>query len=512
VPSKIDSEKLTRKIKQMKLLHEIGLKIVSVFELNKLLSSAVNLTREILGYDDCALFLIEGEKLILKAVAGFPQEVLGKEILIGKGVVGKCAKEKKIINIGDISKCPFYIPSGLKNVKSEIALPIVFGEKLLGVLTIESTQKNAFSKEDEETLGILCSQIGVAIQNIEITQSKIKEMEVLHQIGLKIISTVKLDELLFSAVNLIKENLGYDFSSIFLPVGKKLIMKAHSKMEEVRLGFEIKFGKGLIGKSAEKKEVINIGDISKCDFYIPSELKGVKSALAIPILHNSHLLGILAIESCEKDAFKEDDIKLLKILCSQIGVALRNAEMHSELQKLAITDSLTGLYNYRYFRTRLEQEITRSKRYGRGLSLILIDIDDFKLINDNFGHLKGDEVLIAIARLILDNIRRVDSVSIMKEVELDIAVRYGGEEFMIILPETFLDGAIAAAERLKKLIKKEVNEKVPLIYNNRKLIITASLGVASLKTEDTSNDLIKRVDQAMYEAKKKGKDQVCWVE
>ncbi|MCP2617918.1 sensor domain-containing diguanylate cyclase [Candidatus Aminicenantes bacterium AC-335-A11] len=510
--SEANSQELKKKIQQMKLLHQIGLKIVSVFDLNELLSSVVNLTREILGYDDCAIFLVQNRKLVLKALAGFPNKVLGKEIPFGKGVVGRCAEKREIINIGDVSKCSFYIPSGLENIKSEIALPIVFSNKLLGVLTIESSKKNAFTKDDEETLDILCSQIGVAIQNINVTQSKIKEMEFLHQIGLKIVSKVELDELLSCVVNLIKDKLGYSFTGIFLPVGKKLVLKAHSMGEEAHLGFEIKFGEGVVGKSAESKEVINVGDISKCDFYIPSELKDAKSALAIPILHENRLFGVLAVESSEKNAFKKDDIKLLKILCSQIGIALRNVEMHEELQKLAITDSLTGLYNYRFFRNRLEQEITRAKRYGRPLSLIFIDIDDFKFINDNFGHLKGDEVLIAIARLILDNIRKVDSVSIMKEVEIDIAVRYGGEEFMVILPETPLQGAISAGERLRKLIKKEVNEKIPLIYNGRRFMITSSVGVASLKEDDTSNDLIKRVDQAMYDAKKKGKDQVCWIE
>ncbi len=506
------SDKSTKKMRRLELLHSIGLKIASVFELDGLLSFTVDFTRETLGYDDCAIFLIKGEKLILKAASGFPEKTLGKKIPIGKGIVGRCAQKKKIVNIEDVSECKFYIPSGLKNIKSEIAVPIFFGEKLLGVLAIESTKKNAFSKEDEETLSVLCSQIGVAIRNIELTESRIKEMELLHQIGLKIVSKMDLDELLNTVVNLIKDSLGYDFSGIFLPVGKKLVLKAHSRCKETRLGLEIKFGEGLVGRSAQSKEVINIGDVSKCDFYIPSGLKEVKSALALPIKYDKRLLGVLATESCEMEAFKDEDVKLLKILCSQIGVALRNAEMHTELQKMAITDSLTGLYNYRYFRNRLEHEITRSRRYGRELSLILIDIDNFKMINDTFGHLKGDEILIAIARLILDNIRKVDSISIMKEVELDIAVRYGGEEFMLILPETPLQGAISAAERLRKLIKEEINKKIPLVYNEKKYTVTGSLGVVSLKSGEISNDLIKRVDQAMYEAKRKGKDRVCWVD
>ncbi|MFX1539079.1 MAG: diguanylate cyclase, partial [Promethearchaeota archaeon] len=502
---------LSERIKQVELLNKIGMKIVSVSDLDNLLETVAAYAKKFLGYDNCAIFLIEGTDLILKSTYYFPKQYRGMKIPVGKGVVGKCIQKKELINISDISKCKFYIPSGLKRIQSEIALPIIYGKQPLGALTIESTKKEAFTKEDERMLGILSSQLGVAINKVRLTQSRFKEMELLRQAGLKIVSNIDLDKLLSIIVNLVRESLGYDNCAIFLPQGKKLILKAQSHFPKKVLGLEIKFGEGIVGRSAKRKKVINIGDVPKCDFYIPSGLKGIQSALALPILYENRLIGILATESRKKEAYRNEDVNVLTILSSQIGVALRNAEMLGELKKMSITDSLTGLYNYRYFRMRLEQETLRARRYNRNLSLILIDLDNFKMINDTFGHLKGDEILIAIAQLLLKNIRKLDSSSIMKEVEIDIPVRYGGEELMIIQPETPLQGAITAAKRLRTLIKKEINRKIRLIKENGKqLKVSGSIGVASLKTREKSDDLIKRVDQAMYEAKKRGKDQICW--
>ncbi|MFQ6082007.1 MAG: diguanylate cyclase [Candidatus Aminicenantia bacterium] len=501
------------KIEKMELLQRIGLEIVSIFDLAHLLTQVVNQTSDTLGYDRCAIFLLEGEYLVLKAVSRFPKKRLGMKIPIGEGVVGRCAKKKEMVNIGDISRCKFYVPSGLEGVQSEIAVPIVYGNRLLGVLTTESTKKNAYGEEDIRLLSILSSQVGVALRNRELTELRIREMELLHQVGLKIVSVFDLDELLLTIVNLTKESLGYDNCAIFLLKGKKLILRALTHFPKRVLGMEIRVGEGVVGRCAKKKEVVNIGDISKCEYYIPSGLRGVKSALAVPIIYGDRLLGVLTTESTTRNAYDEESIRLLRVLCSQVGVALRNVEMHNELERLAVTDSLTGLYNYRYFRTRLDQEISRAKRYSRDLSLILIDLDNFKMVNDLFGHLKGDEVLILVSRLILDNTRKVDNTSIMKEVEIDIAARYGGEEFMLILPETPLKGVISAAERLRKLIEKEVNQKIVMKdKQGQRLKVTGSLGVACLKKDEGSEELIRKVDQAMYEAKERGKNQVRWIE
>ena len=510
MPDRTKLRKRSDRMKQMELLHKIGLEIVSVFDLDLLTSTVAREVKKTLGYDNCAIFLIDGAELILESACFFPKKIHGKRIAIGDGIVGRCARERASINIADVSRCAFYIPSGLKNIRSEIATPIIFGDKLLGVMTIESTRKNAFSEEDERVLSILSSLLGVTIRNAQLTRSKEKEMRLLHTAGLKIVSKIELQKLLSTILNLIRKSLGYDNCAIFLPFEDTVIVKAQSHFPKNILGLEIKIGEGIVGRCAQKKKMLNIGNVPDCGFYIPSGLAGIQSALAIPILFENRLLGILATESYKKHAYGDEDVRLLSILSSQIGVALRNAEMHAELQKKVITDSLTGLFNHRFFIDRLEQEAVRARRYGRPLSLILLDLDNFKLVNDLFGHLKGDEVLIATARLIMRHVRKSDKSAIMKDVEIDIPVRYGGEEFMIILPETPLPGALIAAERMRKLIREEINREIPLLMQNgEKLLVTGSFGVASLKGDEKSQELIRRVDQAMYEAKRRGKDQVC---
>jgi len=200
---------------------------------------------------------------------------------------------------------------------------------------------------------------------------------------------------------------------------------------------------------------------------------------------------------------------LLQRLCFQIGVALSNAETFARLQKLAVTDGLTGLYNCRYFLARLEEEVIRVRRYKRELSIIILDLDDFKKVNDVYGHLMGDEILKAVSSLIAENTRRSDSASIMKGADVDTAARYGGEEFMLILPETPLDGALVLAERLRKVIETEVNKLLPSLEEDQEqLRVTGSFGIASLGGNETVKDLIQRADEAMYRAKAAGKNRI----
>ncbi len=168
-------------------------------------------------------------------------------------------------------------------------------------------------------------------------------------------------------------------------------------------------------------------------------------------------------------------------------------ESEIRYKKLSITDDLTQLYNSRFFYSKLNGEIARSLRYLHPLSLLLIDIDDFKKLNDRYGHLKGDDVLSAAGKILRDCIRETDS-----------AYRYGGEEFTVILPETEFKDAMIIAER----IKKKVATQVFYMSKNNALHITVSIGVCQLNSEEEMNDFIKRADIAMYRAKQAGKNRV----
>ncbi|MCL6557817.1 MAG: GGDEF domain-containing protein [Firmicutes bacterium] len=196
------------------------------------------------------------------------------------------------------------------------------------------------------------------------------------------------------------------------------------------------------------------------------------------------LLGIVAPVSLDDNGSKN-----LQIYANFAAVALANAKLIRRLEREAETDFLTGFFNKRALRNLLIVELERITRYGTPLSVIFLDIDDFKTYNDTFGHVAGDVVLQKTAEIIRNSIRLVD-----------IAGRYGGEEFVIILPGTKEEGAVAVAERIRKSI-----EAFP--FPRRQ--VTASLGIASAKNNDSVDSLLERADQACYQAKRQGKNRFC---
>ena len=190
--------------------------------------------------------------------------------------------------------------------------------------------------------------------------------------------------------------------------------------------------------------------------------------------------------------FTDETRKLAEWLASQAAIALENARLHEIVQRQAITDELTGLVNRRRFLAALEAEIVRATRLGGALSVVLADLDDFKRVNDRFGHPAGDVVLLAFAELIRAHVR-----------EVDVAGRLGGEEFSILLPETDLLGAAAGAERLRYALAER-----PLELEGRTLEVTASFGVAQLAPGQSADELLQAADTALYRAKEQGKNRV----
>jgi diguanylate cyclase (GGDEF)-like protein len=171
------------------------------------------------------------------------------------------------------------------------------------------------------------------------------------------------------------------------------------------------------------------------------------------------------------------------------------AKSQAALEYISIRDGLTGLYNYREFHRRLTEEAERSWRYGRPFSLLMLDIDNFKLVNDTYGHLTGDETLRALAALIAQAVRPTDQVA-----------RYGGEEFVIVLPETPRSGALATAERIRHII---ATHPIPVTLGQR-VSLTVSIGVSTYPDDAESEEkLVGAADRALYAAKHAGRNQVC---
>ncbi|MFN3740753.1 MAG: diguanylate cyclase [Thermodesulfovibrionales bacterium] len=228
---------------------------------------------------------------------------------------------------------------------------------------------------------------------------------------------------------------------------------------------------------------------------------GIKSIIVMPIIYREEAIEALFLRASRKaKTFTIAEINFLQTVADSTANALYHAFLFDEirqenlrLERLSITDYLTGLYNNRYFFHRLEEEFEKAKRYNFPLSCIMIDIDYFKSINDEFGHRKGDEVLRELGRIFKKHTRKGD-----------IVARYGGDEFIMLLPHTDKAGALKEAERLRQLIGDLRFKGI-----NRRL--TASFGISTWPCEliKNSDDLITCADNALYSAKREGRNKVC---
>lgn len=217
---------------------------------------------------------------------------------------------------------------------------------------------------------------------------------------------------------------------------------------------------------------------------------------AVPLYSQERVIGVLVLYDKEDDEnFSEADLGTLTSLGDQAGVAIENVLLHREAQKLAIMDGLTGIWNHRYFQMKFGEEIDRAERFGRPFTLILCDIDNFKVFNDTYGHQLGDSVLIELARRVKSVIR-----------DIDWFARYGGEEFVLILPETDQAGGMRTAERIRQTIAAEAFTGDTI---NASVDVTVSIGVACFPEHGKERaSLLRAADLAMYEAKRQGKNRV----
>ena len=219
------------------------------------------------------------------------------------------------------------------------------------------------------------------------------------------------------------------------------------------------------------------------------EVRAIRSAVVAPLLLEQEVLGALSLEASAKSAFTVDDLRVLVSFAATATAAIRNAQLHAEMQKLAITDALTGLYNRRGFFELGRHEIERTRRFGHPLSIIFIDVDNFKHINDTFGHHIGDRVLKAVADCLNTNTR-----------DVDILGRYGGDEFAILLPETDLPVAVNVAERLRLQVSG-----ASVTVDGSPVDVSVSIGVSKVMEDINGLEaLLKRADAAMYAAKQAG--------
>jgi diguanylate cyclase (GGDEF)-like protein len=221
----------------------------------------------------------------------------------------------------------------------------------------------------------------------------------------------------------------------------------------------------------------------------------LKSHLTLPLTVEGEILGCISINSDQSNAFDAQDLQFLSVIGYQMAATLKHFQRFSSIKNIAIYDTLTGLHNRRYFEERLGIEAQKSFYSGTPLSLVMVDIDHFKKVNDTFGHTEGDQVLCKTSSLLKNSVRKKDTVA-----------RYGGEEFILILPEAGLEASFVIAERIRRLVENTLFE-----LGRAQINITISMGISNFPSHraKSKEELVKMADQALYDAKRGGRNKVC---
>jgi len=329
-----------------------------------------------------------------------------------------------------------------------------------------------------------------------ILRGKYDYQEILRESAKAVITILDFNELLNYIINAIRRILGVEKVCLLLK-GEDGFYHIHSGWginEEIKSNYQME--NGVINWVKQTRQVFIKEEqkivMSEENFSaIYKDMGKIGAELTIPLFYKGQLEGVLTLgDKGNGEPYLQSDIDLLEALASYAAIAIGNARLYEE----AITDGLTGLYHHKYFRIRLKEEVERAKRYRHYLSLLMIDIDYFKRVNDEYGHLFGDIVLKEIAIAFKRWLRVVD-----------IVARYGGEEFAILLPETSCESALKVGERLRKKVEEMKFEK--------EIKITISVGIGcfygeNMKFDDT--ELIRQADTALYQAKQRGRNSVVY--
>lgn len=334
----------------------------------------------------------------------------------------------------------------------------------------------------------------------------VKDLSLLYDIGQSVNAMVDLDQLYANITVTLHRYLKIEEFAIMMFDEQKeeLMVRAASGFADDATVLKARFrkGEGISGLVAETGRKMYIRDTSREKrflHYKGERLTRSRSFLSLPLVVKAEVLGVINFGRGEVGAFSATDVKMLSLVAHQVALAVANARLYTKTRELSVKDDLTGVYNRRHFQQMLQMEWKRAVRFGRELSVIMLDVDHFKNYNDTHGHLKGDDVLRHLGKLLLKNLREVDTVA-----------RFGGEEFVLLLPDTDKHGAIAVAEKVRKLVEAHRFEE----HATNGPMITISAGLSTFPDDvGEMEDLVDDADIALYRAKEAGRNRVvCYAE
>ena len=329
-------------------------------------------------------------------------------------------------------------------------------------------------------------------------ENRVAELQILYDLARTIASSLDLNEVLQRVTTVVPVKLQVAKFSVMLlnADGKLEVLKAHPPNVGSE-GLTFSIGEGVCGRAAELRRSWYVADLEKDDlFKVRGEgLKERGCLLAVPMVRGDELLGVLNFERPRKSDFGPEEMEFFAAVADQVGLAVQNARLHEQTVALSITDPLTGVPNRRHLFQQLDAEIARAGRFDTPLTMLMIDIDHFKHLNDAAGPSAGDDVLRRVCQLLKQNLRKVDTLA-----------RYGGEEFVVLLPQISRAESLEVAEKLRRSIAEGNLEHGKTQPGGK---VTISVGLATLPLDATEQTrLVDCADSALYASKRGGRDKV----
>jgi diguanylate cyclase (GGDEF)-like protein len=479
-------------MQKIAILYDASQAVLSTFDLDEVLQQILMIARDYFHLENVAILLLDRDtqELCVRSQIGWDAGHDAVRLPVGRGITGTAAQQKRPIYVPDVSKDPRYVSSA-SDTRSELAVPLMVRDEVVGVLDCQSANLDHFDSETTDLLTLFSTQASMALQNARLyslERKRASQLEAINAIAQQMTAVLDLRELLAKVCGLVKQTFEASQVSVFLREEQDLVLRAHAG----DLPLTLAEGERLPVNAFCSDAGLSSGKgATQGGPGAPATYIAAGSRICIPLVSFGQNLGQLVLEDAETGSLKPADIQPLESVADICATAIQNAHYVERVKQLAYIDGLTGIFNRRFFELRIAEEIERARRYATPLAVIMVDIDQFKRINDEFGHLLGDEVL-----------RQVSSIFHQQLRKIDVVCRYGGEEFAILLSQTDHTQALAVAEKLRRMVECW---QFPGVARP----VTISSGVSAFPLHGiTRDEIVKAADAGLYAAKQAGRNRV----
>ncbi len=501
---------LHKRVDEIAILRDMGQQLGASKDLDKTLEIIISMIRKLLIYQSCVIYLVDlkGALVPAKCVSPYKDVVeLSPLLQLEESMVNLVVQSRKPVLVSDMQGDSEH--RIFNDEKSIMCVPLIVKDQIIGVIYVGTLRPGTYNDDHVHVLETLANPAAIAIKSAQFhelqeerliremqlkeqVQERVNQLNVLYHLGTDLNRCVKLADI----TDIIAEKLGQlvPFQSCIIFVmrpqdGLLTACKVSSPYEGLFTGFtQSPDEEGILGWVATNKRHILLSDTRESRF--ANLIERERSFILVPLLTEDEVIGEIYVGAAQSGVYDDEILGLVTMVAAQAAMAIQKALLFERTEGLAITDGVTGLYTHRYFQERLSEEVRWADRYGRPLSLIMVDTDHFKKFNDTLGHPEGDKLLKEISSLLRSYTR-----------ESDLVCRYGGDEFSLILKDTDKDSAVKTGERIRDAFQ--------LRFGKLPVKVTASIGVSSFPSDAHNKaELVAAADAALYRSKQGGRNRV----